>query len=163
MAIAVARADVARAETDAAKAENAAGLVGAALPVAPPAPPAAAAWTAEPQVNVAVTQSPQEMLIDIGPAPGAHNATVWMFHLRSSVAVNIPAGENQGHTITYHNVVGDVKAVGVYKGRALTLTLPRAAMAGLPHDGVAVIVQQGGYGHVIGAAYVSRPDYYARQ
>ena len=36
-------------------------------------------------------------------------------------------------------------------------------MAGLPHDGVAVIVQQNGYGHVIGAAYVSRPDYYAQQ
>lgn len=159
-AIATARADVARAAADAAKAESAAGFVGASLPVAAPAPPA---WPGETQVNVAVTQSPQEMLIDIGAAPGAHNATVWMFHLRASVAVNIPAGENQGHTITYHNVVGDVKAVGVYKGRALTLTLPRAAMAGLPHDGVAVIVQQGGYGHVIGAAYVSRPDYYARQ
>jgi hypothetical protein len=163
MAVATARADAMRAAADAAKAESAAGLVGASLPVAPPAPPAAPAWAADPQVNVAVTQSPQEMLIDIGPAPGAHNATVWMFHLRSSVAVNIPAGENQGHTITYHNVVGDVKAVGVYKGHALTLTLPRAAMAGLPHDGVAVIVQQGGFGHVIGAAYVSRPDYYARQ
>jgi hypothetical protein len=163
MAIASARADAVRATADAAKAESAAGFVGASLPVAPPAPPAAPAWAADPQVNVAVTQSPQEMLIDIGAAPGAHNATVWMFHLRASVAVNIPAGENQGHTITYHNVVGDVKAVGVYKGHALTLTLPRAAMAGLPHDGVAVIVQQGGYGHVIGAAYVSRPDYYARQ
>jgi hypothetical protein len=33
-------------------------------------------------------------------------------------------------------------------------------MAGLPHDGVAIVVQQGGYGHVIGASYLNRPAYY---
>ncbi len=82
-----------------------------------------------------------------------------MFHLRSSVSVNIPAGENQGRTITYHNVVGDLRAVGVWKGPAVTLTLPRNAMQGLPHDGVAVVVQQGGYGHVVGATYIGRPAY----
>jgi hypothetical protein len=49
----------------------------------------------------------------------------------------------------------------VWKGESLSLTLPRSAMAGLPHDGVAVILQQGGYGHVIGAAFIARPDYYA--
>ena len=69
-------------------------------------------------------------------------------------------GENGGHTITYHNVVGDLRAVGVFKGQPLTLTLPRSAMAGLPHDGVAIVVQQGGYGHVLGASYLSRPAYY---
>ncbi len=78
-----------------------------------------------------------------------------------AAAVAIAAGENQGHTITYHNVVGDLKAVGVWKGKTVSLTLPRGAMAGLPHDGVAVVVQQGGFGHIIGAAYLARPDYYA--
>ncbi|HEX4301196.1 MAG TPA: DUF1223 domain-containing protein [Rhizomicrobium sp.] len=138
------------------------GDVAAAMPVAAAMSPAMPAW-ADPLVSVALSQSPQEMHVDLGAAPGAHDATVWMVHLRSQVSVAIPAGENEGHTITYHNVVGDLKAIGVYKGRAMTLTLPRAAMAGLPHDGVAVIVQQNGYGHVIGAAYVSRPDYYAQQ
>ncbi len=118
---------------------------------------------ADPLVPVAVSETPQEMHIDIAGIPAETNATIWMFHLRSVVSVKVGAGENAGHTITYRNVAGDVKAVGVYKGKALTLTLPRAAMAGLPHDGVAVVVQKGGYGHVIGAAYVSRPDYYAAQ
>ena len=75
----------------------------------------------------------------------------------------IPRGENAGHTITYRNVAGDVKAVGVWKGKTLTLTLPKSAMAGLPHDGVAIVVQQGGYGHIIGAAYLARPDFYAQR
>ena len=154
----VARADMARASADIVRAETAAPVAAAM-----PAPPAMPARPADPVVQVAVTQSPQEMHIDIGAAPGAPNATVWMFHLRSAVSVNIASGENEGHTVVYHNVAGDVRALGIYKGRAMSLTLPRAAMAGLPHDGVAVIVQQDGYGHVIGAAYVSRPSYYAQQ
>jgi hypothetical protein len=171
-AVVAARVLVARAADAAAGAARAvsvaAPLAAPSAAPAPPPPPAPAAPLpppppGDPIVPVALSQTPQEMHVDIGAAPGTHNATVWMFHLRSSVSVNIPAGENEGHTITYHNVVGDMKAIGLYKGRALMLTLPRAAMAGLPHDGVAVVVQQGGYGHVIGAAYVSRPDYYANQ
>jgi hypothetical protein len=135
-----------------------------AMSAAPP--PAPAATMAQPRVvdpviPVSVVESPQEMHIRIAAADGAHNATIWMFHIRSAVNVAIKAGENEGHTITYHNVVGDLRAVGVWKGESLSLTLPRSAMAGLPHDGVAVILQQGGYGHVIGAAFIARPDYYA--
>jgi hypothetical protein len=126
----------------------------------PPAAPGAPPMPVDVNVAVNVVQQPNEMRIDVGGAPGQHNATVWMFHLRSQVSVNIPAGENAGHTITYRNVVADVRAVGVFKGQALTLTLPRAGMTGLPHDGVAIVVQQGGYGHVIGATYLSRAAYY---
>jgi hypothetical protein len=136
----------------------------AAVAISAPPPAPAKSWqphAADPVVPVSVVENHQEMHIKIGAADSAQNATVWMFHIRSAVNVNIKAGENEGRSITYHNVVGDVRAVGVWKGDSLTLTLPRSAMAGLPHDGVAVVVQQGGYGHVIGAAYISRPEYAA--
>jgi len=29
----------------------------------------------------------------------------------------------------------------------------------LPHDSVAVIVQHGGYGHIVGAAVLSHPEF----
>ena len=80
---------------------------------------------------------------------------------RSGVNVASKAGENAGRTISYHNVFGDVRAVGVWKGASLSLTLPRSAMAGLPHDGVAIVVQQGGYGHVVCAFYAARPEFYS--
>lgn len=114
----------------------------------------------DPVVPVSMSETPQEMHINIGAVDGVNNATVWMMHLRSAVNVAIKAGENAGRTVSYHNVVGDVRAVGVWKGASLSLTLPRSAMAGLPHDGVAIVVQQGGYGHVIGAFYVARPEFY---
>ena len=114
----------------------------------------------DPVVPVSVSENAQEMSINIGAAEGVHNATVWMFHLRSAVNVAIKAGENEGHMVTYHNVVGDLRAVGMWKGASVTLTLPRTAVAGLPHDGVAIVVQQGGYGHVVGASYIARPEFY---
>ena len=117
----------------------------------------------DPLAPVSLSESPQELHINIGAADGTRSATVWMLHLRSAVNVAIKAGENEGRSITYHNVVGDLRAVGVWKGGSLTLTLPRSAMAGLPHDGVAVLVQQGGYGHVIGASYLAHPEFYPQR
>jgi hypothetical protein len=114
----------------------------------------------DPLVPVALNENGQELHINIGAVGGQHNATVWLLHLRSAVTVAIKAGENEGRSITYHNVVGDIRAVGIWKGNSLSLTLPRSAMAGLPHDAVAVLVQHGGYGHVIGASYLSHPDFY---
>ncbi|HEY2884778.1 MAG TPA: DUF1223 domain-containing protein [Rhizomicrobium sp.] len=124
-------------------------------PTAAPAP-----RQGDPLVPVALNENGQELHITIGAIGGQHNATVWLLHLRSAVTVAIKAGENEGRSVTYHNVVGDIRAVGIWKGNSLSLTLPRSAMAGLPHDAVAVLVQHGGYGHVIGASYLSHPDFY---
>jgi hypothetical protein len=165
-AAARAQIEVQREVLEAQRAAEAAGVHNVAISVpAPPMPPVPPALPRgiDPMVPVSIRDTPQEMRIDLPAVANVSNATVWMIHLRDAVTVPIGAGENAGHTVTYHNVASDVRAVGVYKGKALTLTLPKAPLAHLPHDGVAVIVQQGGYGHVIGAALVTRPDYYAQQ
>jgi hypothetical protein len=117
-------------------------------------------------VAVSLHETPQELHIAIGPAPDRASkpaATVWMFHLRGSATVAIGGGENDGRTMTYNNIVGDLRAVGQWKGEPLSIDLPRAELQGLPHDGVAVVVQKGGYGHVVGAAMLSHPNFYAEQ
>ena len=93
----------------------------------------------------------------------AADATVWVFHILSSATVAIGKGENEGRTMTYRNVVRDLKPVGKWKGEALALDLPRHSPADPPHDTLAVVVQQGGYGRVVGAAFISRPDYSAQR
>jgi hypothetical protein len=114
-------------------------------------------------VPVSMQETAQELRIAIGSAPdrGAKAlATVWMFHLRSAATVSIGGGENDGRTMTYHNVVGDLRAIGQWKGEPLAIDLPRSSMEGLPHDGVVVVVQGGGgYGKVFGAAMLSRPSF----
>lgn len=113
-------------------------------------------------VAVAMHETKDELHIGIGSSSdrGTPPATVWLFHLRNSATVAIGAGENGGRTMTYRNVVADLRAVGQWKGDALTIDLPRSSMEGLPHDAVAIVVQRGGYGHVVGAAMLSHPDFY---
>ena len=115
-------------------------------------------------VPVIVREDPNAMHIAIGGADVAGDtlATVWLYHLRNSVTVNIGAGENEGRTMTYHNVVGDLRSVGKWSGGPTTIDIPRATLSGLPHDSVAVVVQEGGgYGQVVGATMLSHPDYAA--
>ncbi len=133
------------------------------IPPAPPAPPHAA-WS----VGVDLTQNSGTMHVAIAAAPRAvkrskPDATIWMFSLRSAVTVHIGAGENENRTMTYRNVVGDIKAVGRWKGDAVSLDLPRADPKAPREDGTVVVVQQAGYGRVIGAAYLGHADYYAQR
>jgi hypothetical protein len=113
-------------------------------------------------VPVTLSETKQELRISIGGSPDRAikaPATVWMFHLRNSVTVPIGAGENEGRTMTYHNVVSDLKAVGQWKGEPLAIDLPRSALTGMPHDAVVVLVQSGGYGKVVGAGMLSHPAF----
>jgi hypothetical protein len=112
-------------------------------------------------VPVSVTETPHAMHIAIGSSDekSGDAATVWLFHLRHAVTVSIGAGENQGHTMTYRNVVGDLRPVGQWNGDAVAFDLPRERFSGMPHDAVAVVVQQAGYGRVVGATLLSHPDY----
>lgn len=110
-------------------------------------------------VPVELRATPQELRIAVGAGDPGANATIWLFHLQSKATVAVGAGENSGHTLSYRNVVRDVKPVGLWKGQALTLDLPRAEPGAPPHDAVAVVVQEGGYGRILGAASLSRPDY----
>ena len=104
------------------------------------------------ELNIAISGS-----ADHTPRPPA---TVWMFHLRDSATVNIGAGENEGRTMTYHNVVSDLKAVGQWTGDPLIIDVPRAALEGIPHDTLVVTVQSGGgYGKVMGVASLNHPAF----
>jgi hypothetical protein len=113
-------------------------------------------------VSVSLRETQQELQIAIGGTSDHVKApaTVWMFHLKNAATVAVGGGENDGRTMTYHNVVGDLKAVGQWKGEPLSIDLPRSAMEGLPHDNVVVVVQSGGgYGKVVGAAVLNHPQF----
>jgi hypothetical protein len=119
------------------------------------------AWNND--IPVAMKESADALHITVGGSSDRSvkpPATVWMFHLRGQATVAIGAGENGGHTMTYHNVVGDLKAVGQWKGEPLTIDLPRSSMEGLPHDTVVVVVQGGGgYGKMMGVAMLNHPAF----
>jgi hypothetical protein len=113
----------------------------------------------EQTVAVDLTTNRQQLHIAIGSSwdHGEHDATIWMFKILPQATVSIRNGENGGRTITYHNVVRQIRAVGSWKGQPVALDVPRAD-SGTEHDGLVVIVQQGGgYGRIVGAAILGEP------
>jgi hypothetical protein len=110
-------------------------------------------------IPVVLSATPKEIRVLVGAGRGGQDATIWLFHILGKATVAIGAGENQGQKITYRNIVRDVRAVGMWKGQQVVLDLPRADMAIPPHDAIAVVVQEGGYGRIIGAAMIERPEY----
>lgn len=112
-------------------------------------------------VPVSLSATQDEVHITVAGAwdKAPHDATIWMFHILSKATVSIRDGENAGRTLTYRNIVRDVRPIGVWKGQPVSLDLPRREMTRMPHDAVAVVVQQGGYGRIVGAALIEHPDY----
>ncbi len=109
-------------------------------------------------ISVELSATGQRVHIAIGPASdrGDHDATVWMFRLLPQATVSIGNGENSGRTITYRNVVREIRSLGMWRGQPLTLDLPRAESASA-QESIAVVLQQGGYGRVLGAAWLGHP------
>ncbi len=116
---------------------------------------ARSAWSTE--VNLSDRKRNVRLVIEHAPGAAKHtliDSTIWLFRLRSSVTVKIGGGDNKGQTITYRNVVSDIENLGRWHGETLAMDLPRAQPKTAPFDSVAVVVQQGGYGRVVGAAYL---------
>jgi len=124
---------------------------------------ARAAWS----VDVGLTKTPAKLRVDIARAPDTAkfsnvDSTVWLFRLRSSATVKIGGGENAGRVANYRNVVTDIRSIGRWRGEAASIDVPKPDPKSIaPHDSVAVVVQQGGYGRVVGAALITQANFYA--
>jgi hypothetical protein len=65
-----------------------------------------------------------KLKIAAGKKP-ASPATVWLLRYVKALPVTIRRGENAGRTITYVNVVRDMRPIGLWDGRELKVPLPR--------------------------------------
>lgn len=105
------------------------------------------------RLSLNLTQSGSNVEIRIAGGTTSEPATVWVAHTASSRTVNVTRGENAGHMMTYTNVVRDFTAASSWSGQDLTIQVPARAGEGSDvTDGVAVWVQQGTQGQVLGAA-----------
>lgn len=110
---------------------------------------AALADTANPHGGDAVALSAtrtgeSSIVIDIGAAPEGmelDEATVWLVVYVDSRTVKVRAGENKGHTLTYHNVVRRLLPVGRWDGKPLHATVSVPEIVG---KRCAVLLQEGG-------------------
>lgn len=122
---------------------------------------AAVKKTGDLPVDVSAHMSDDALTVEVGPGktPGMM-ATVWLVLFDRSREVTIKRGENRGRTISYHNVVRRMQAIGVWKGKAASYEMPRGELAKAGMQGCAVLVQgedrKGHPGPIVGATYLRR-------
>lgn len=82
------------------------------------------------------------------------HATIWLVRYERERAVTIGRGENAGRTVTYTHLVKSLQPIGMWKGKAVTIELPRAEGESDPNFGCAVLLQvdrEGLPGRILGA------------
>jgi len=82
--------------------------------------------------------------------PSGGFASVWQVLFDSRHETEIKRGENSGRTLVYRNVVRDMRAIGTWRGEALIL--PLALDDDIPGLHLAVLLQSGDTGRIVGVA-----------
>jgi hypothetical protein len=108
-------------------------------------------------VAVAAELDGGRLVVTAGAGSGEANLVLAIFD--ENETVNVERGENGGKQITYHNSVTGLRTIGMWKGKALEVELPRKEYLTKAGQGCAVLLQritpQGTPGEIIGAAVVS--------
>lgn len=111
-------------------------------------------------VSVSVDVAGDSVVAHIGKAQtiSEAKATVWLVKYDKRDNVTIARGENSGKTVTYANVVTEMQPVGVWKGEAMKVELPKNIIMASANNGFALLLQvdlDGKPGPILGATVLS--------
>ncbi len=81
------------------------------------------------------------------------DCAIWLVYFDKQHTTEIPRGENAGKTLTYYNVVREIRRVAEYRGTDLEIDLPRTGAKGARYDRAAILVQEPEGGRIVGAAW----------
>lgn len=107
-------------------------------------------------VPVSARMRGDELEIKLGAGQGKANVVIVYFDKEKTI--DVEKGENSGQKISYLHSVTDVETVGMWDGKATTLTLPASVMQKPDLEGSAILLQSstpdGDPGPILGATVV---------
>jgi hypothetical protein len=116
-----------------------------------------------PMIPVDVETTGDALVVTVADAPEAFahgRATVWIAHFDRARTVPIRKGENSGKTVTYAHLVKSLQPIGMWKGKAMRIELPRQEATHDKGEGCVVLVQvdgDNGPGPIVGARELEAP------
>ena len=123
--------------------------IDAALRNSPPLPVA---------ITMAAGTDSTTVTVGAASAPGEAKGTIWLAMYDDPVTVPIEQGENTGKSVTYYNVVRKLRPIAMWKGKEVTIDLPKSEMDQAAVSRCAVILQteedNGLPGPILGAATI---------
>jgi hypothetical protein len=103
---------------------------------------AACKSAAKATVPVTLTHNGDNIEFDIGAGQGAP-AAVWLLTVAHATPVAIGRGENNGHTVTYTNVVRSWQRVAEWNGSPMKSSVPLPELNAKDADAIVILVQPG--------------------
>ncbi len=109
--------------------------------------------SAAPGLAIELALDNDDLVVSIPGAQFDGAATVWLARYDAEHVTEIPRGENSGRRLRNVNVVRDLREIGAWTGLPLELRLPASLLTRGDggRDGGVVIVQEDGFGRVLGA------------
>ena len=106
-----------------------------------------------PGLAIELALDDDDLVVSIPGAQFDGAATVWLARYDAERVTEIPRGENSGRRLRNVNVVRDLREIGAWTGHPLELRLPASLLTSGEggRDGCVVIVQEDGFGRVLGA------------
>jgi hypothetical protein len=111
-------------------------------------------------VPITMTATADATTVNIGAAPpgATEKGTIWLVMFDRTVTVPVERGENAGKTITYHNTVRKMRPIAMWKGKAMSVDLPKSELTQAGVRSCAVLLQvegaEGLPGAILGAAAI---------
>ncbi|MEM8838794.1 MAG: DUF1223 domain-containing protein [Pseudomonadota bacterium] len=106
-------------------------------------------------VDVTIAANADDLSIKVAGDSKGREAVVWLALFQSEGTVAIGRGENRNRTVTYTNIVREMRPLGKWTGKEMSVDLPKSEVMKDKITGVAVIVQtkKGKLpAHILGAA-----------
>lgn len=122
---------------------------------------AALAETAPLPVEITMEPGTDSTMVTVGAVdgPGKQKGTIWLAMYDDPVTVPIEQGENDGKSVTYYNVVRKLRPIAMWKGKEVTIELPKSELDQAEVSRCAVILQtereDGLPGPILGAATIN--------
>lgn len=122
-----------------------------------------AALSNSPPLPVSITMEPgtDSTTVTVGAATNPSQktkGTIWLALYDDPVTVPIERGENTGKSLTYYNVVRKLRPIAMWKGKEVTVELPKSELDQAEVSRCAVILQterdNGLPGPILGAATI---------
>ena len=95
--------------------------------------------------------APGRLTVTLPDGDPGTNATVWLVIFDDGHTARITGGENTGATITYSNVVRELRPIGRWTGKAQTLIADISKEQAAGYGNCAILVQARGGGAILGA------------
>ncbi len=101
-------------------------------------------------LQLALQSDSDKLTVDAGEAlfDSAKWGALWLMHIARARTVAIGRGENTGKTITYTNVVRDIRKIGDWNGHATRYEIPAADLKTSDSDGYALVLQASSGGRI---------------